>query len=121
MVPPFPFPRPNPTPLPLVPPPPPNHPIRSKDCRIAYVHYDSCNPLPPDVSNASHMNPFELHFKPPYDNIDVKFEDNCCMASEIITNNCIDAIRDMSYGELRIYYHLANMCSFQISQRSKRS
>ncbi|KAL2554980.1 Uncharacterized protein Fot_08599 [Forsythia ovata] len=121
MVPPFPFPRPNPTPLPLVPPPPPNHPVRPKNCQIAFVHYDSCNPLPPDVSNASHMNSYELQFSPPYDNIDYRFDGNCCMAAQIINNNCIDAIRDMSYGKLRIYNHLVNVCSIQISQRSKRS
>ncbi|KAL2554977.1 protein of unknown function-containing protein [Forsythia ovata] len=121
MVPFFPFPRPNPVPSPLVPPPPPNHPIRSENCRTAFVDYDSCNPLPPDVSNASHMNSYELQFSPPYDNIDYRFDGDCCMATQIINNNCIDAIKDMSYGKLRIYNHLANICSFQISRRSKRS
>ncbi|KAL2534135.1 hypothetical protein Adt_07486 [Abeliophyllum distichum] len=121
MVPPFPFPRPNPTPSPLVPPPPPNHPIRAKNCQIAFVDYDSCNPVPPDVSSASHMNPYELQFNPPYDNVDYMFDQNCCLATQVITNKCNDHIRDMSYGKLRIFKHLEDICSFQIRQRSKRS
>ncbi|XP_022842083.1 vegetative cell wall protein gp1-like [Olea europaea var. sylvestris] len=110
---------PPPTPNPLVPPPPPpNHPIRPKNCLVAVVRYDSCDPKAPDTSH-SLATPYEKQFIPSESGIAKINAADCCVALSIIDNKCDDLVKDMSYAKLREFYRLEQACSSPYGEEAR--